>query len=394
MHVSTPGWSSMANLSSEFEKRLEKIRVQFLFDHPFLSVLALSLPMVAHENIHEAFETNGMAIFVDEAKTATLDDGRLKYTYAHTLLHILLKHPFRMKERDQKVWNRSSDIVINLLLEDFERVGERPEDEVLLEKFRDCSVEEVYHALYQENPEGEGTPDEENPTEQKLDLIENEGDTEAAMEEIDALIVQAMGAAQKQGNIPASFLEVISEVIRPKVDLATLLHAYMSESFFDKESDFSRPNRRFVHQGLYLPGYRYEQSRILLYIALDRSMSIDQKTFSKFLGIIDGILRMSIDFKVTVVPFDDSVDPASVVTYDAQQILPAIAFEKGNGGTLFEPVADYLNRRIEPGAMLMVLSDGFFRIEEAPPIQTLFLVSKKVNIPRFKKYGDVFYFDL
>ena len=39
-------------------------------------------------------------------------------------------------------------------------------------------------------------------------------------------------------------------------------------------------------------------------------MSIDQKTFSKFLGIIDMILRMSTDFKVTVIPFDDSVDTA------------------------------------------------------------------------------------
>ncbi|MDX1296338.1 MAG: hypothetical protein R3302_08720, partial [Sulfurimonadaceae bacterium] len=210
------GWPSMATSLSD---RLEKIRVRFLFDHPFLSVLALSLPMHFRENPHEAFETDGSAIYVDETMADTLSDAHLKYTYAHTLLHVMLKHAFRMGGRDHKVWNRSSDIVINLLLSDFERVGERPEDEVLLEKFRDRSVEEVYNTLYQENQDGEGTPDEENPKEQKLDLIENEGDTEAAEEELDALIVQAMGAAQKQGNIPASFLEVIREVTRPKIDL-------------------------------------------------------------------------------------------------------------------------------------------------------------------------------
>jgi len=384
----------MATISSELQKRLEKIRVQFLFDHPFLSVLALSLPMHFQDNSHEVFETDGMSIFIDESKIRSLSDAQLKYTYAHTLLHILLKHPFRMKERDGKLWNRSSDIVINLLLSDFERVGERPQNEVMMEKFRDKSVEEVYHALYQENPEGEGTPDEENPQEQKLDLIENEGDTEAAMEEIDAVIVQAMGAAQKQGNIPASFLEVIHEVIRPKIDLETLLHTYMTESFFDKESDFSRPNRRFIHQNLYLPGYRQEQNRLVLYIALDRSMSIDQKTFSKFLGIIDAVLRMSTDFKVTVIPFDDTVDSTKIITYETQDILPKIAFEKGNGGTEFKPLLRYLQGVSELNATLMVLSDGFFKIKEAPPISTLFLVSQKRNMKRFDRYGDVFYFDI
>jgi len=370
----------MATISSESQKRLEKIRVQFLFDHPFLSVLALSLPMHFQDNPHEVFETNGVSIFVDERKLSTLSDAHLKFTYAHTLLHVLLKHTFRMKERDAKLWNRSSDVVINLLLSDFDRVGERPPNEVMMEKFRDKSVEEVYHALYQENPDGEGTPDEENPQEQKLDLIENEGDTQAAMEEIDAMIVQAMGAAQKQGNIPASFLEVIHEVIRPKIDLETLLHTYMTESFFDKESDFSRPNRRFIHQNLYLPGYRQEHNRLVLYIALDRSMSIQAKTFSKFLGIIDAILRMSTDYKVTVVPFDECVDATKVITYDAQDIQPEIAFEKGNGGTEFKPLIEYLQGITELNATLMVLSDGYFKIETSPPISTLFLVSEKRNM--------------
>ncbi|MHC3994687.1 vWA domain-containing protein [Thiomicrolovo sp. ZZH C-3] len=384
----------MPEEQSDLQRRLEKIRVQFLFDHPFLSVLALSLPMRYRKNPHEAFETDGTAIFVDTTMAETIPEPQLKYIYAHTLLHIMLKHPFRMAGRDHKTWNRSSDVVINLLLDDFERVGERPEHEVMMEKYRDQSVEEVYNSLYQENPEGEGTPDDENPQEQKQDLIESEGDSEAAMEDIDALIVQAMGAAQKQGNIPASFLEVIREVTRPKIDLATLLHTYMTESFFDKQSDFSRPNRRFIYQELYLPGYRQEHNRLNLYIALDRSMSISRDTFSKFLGIIDGVLRLSTDFKVTVIPFDDEVDKEKIVTYDAQALKPEVAFEKGNGGTQFAPVLEYLNTADEAAATLMVLSDGFFKIEKASHLPTLFLVSEKRNMKRFEPYGDVFYFDL
>lgn len=380
--------------NAELNKRFEKIRVQFLFDHPFLSVLALSLPTHFQANRHEAMETNGRALFIDEARAAGLSDAQLKYTYAHTLLHVLLKHPFRMKERERGTWNRSSDIVINLLLNDFKRIGERPDDEVLLEKFRDKSVEEVYHALYDEKKEHEGTPDDENPKEQKSDLIENEGDTKAAEEEIDAIIVQALGAAQKQGNIPASFLEVVQEVTRPKIDLATLLHTYFTESFFDKKSDFMHPNRRFIHQGLYLPGYVQETSRLVLSIALDRSMSIDQKTFSKFLGIIDSILRISTDFEVTIIPFDDQVDVERIVTYEAVDLQPDVLFEKGNGGTDFQALLDYIKHTSELHKTLIVLSDGFFKIDGPPSMQTLFLISQKKNMKRLEPYGDVFYFDL
>ena len=385
----------MANISSDFLTKLEKIRVQFLFDHPFLSVLALSLPMHFRKNAHEVFETNGRAIFVDATLCEHIEDEELKYIYAHILLHVILKHAFRMNGRDHGMWNRSSDIVINLLLSDFDRVGQRPENEVMLEKFRDKSVEEVYNILYKEEEDGEGTPDEENPKEQKLDLIEEEGDTEAAQQEINTLIVQAMGSAKKQGNIPSSFLEMINEVIRPKVDLETILHTYMSESFFDKETDFSRPNRRFIHQNLYLPGYKYERNRLNLYIALDRSMSINKEVFSKFLGIIDSVLRMSTDFKVTVIPFDETVDEQKVVSYDSQAVHhPSLAFEKGNGGTLFTPVLEYLKKHIELNSTLMVLSDGLFKIERATEISTLFLINEKRNMKRLEAYGDVFYFDL
>ena len=377
------GWRNMANTSSKFFTLLEKIRVQFLFDHPFLSVLALSLPMEFRKNPHEAFETNGTHIFVDEILCQSLSEEELKYIYAHTLLHILLKHPFRMNKRDHGVWNRSSDIVINLLMSDFVRVGERPKHEVMLEKFRDRSVEEVYNILY-----------EENPKEDKLDLIENEGDTQAAMEEVDALIVQAMGAASKQGNIPSSFLEAIKEVIRPKIDLQTLLYTYMSESFFDKEINFSHPNRRFIHQGLYLPGYKHEQNRLKLYIALDKSMSISREIFSKFLGIIDSILRMSADFEVSVIPFDESVDVQKIVRYDSQELRPDVVFEKGNGGTLIEPLFDYLRIDAAFDATLMVLSDGLFKIEKSSELGTLFLVSQKKNMKKLESFGDVFYFDL
>ena len=335
-----------------------------------------------------------MSIRIDPSKGGGYDETRLKYLYAHVLLHILLKHPFRMRGRHEPTWNRSCDIVIAWLLNDFNRVGEADDEALLLESFRDKSVEEVYNVLWRESEEGEGTPAEENPTQQKMDIIEHEGDIRVAEEELDALIVQAMGAARKQGNLPASLLEMFDEITKPTVDLHTLLHAYMSESFFDKESDFSCPNRRFIHQGLYLPGYRYDRSRLSLYIFLDRSMSITREVFSTFLGIIDDILRLSHDFEVSVVPFDERVYEEEITRYDAQSVLPDIRFAKGNGGTQFDPVAEFLERSGGDKNLAIILSDGCFTLSKPPAMQTLFLLSEKKNCIRFGRYGDVAHFDL
>ncbi len=376
------------------KSRLEKIRVQFLFDHPFLSVLALSIPHKLQTNQHCLYETDGVSIRMDESKMGGIDDSKLKYLYAHVLLHILLKHPFRMRGRDNPTWNRSCDIVIGLLLGDFKRVGSADDDAIIIESFRDKSVEEVYNTLYRESNEGEGSQSDKNPSQQKMDIIENEGDTRVAEEELDALIIQAMGAARKQGNIPASLLEMFDEITKPAIDLHTLLHSYMSESFFDKESDFSHPNRRFIHQGIYLPGYRYDRNRLSLFIFLDRSMSIRQDIFARFLGIIDAIVRMSHDFEVSVVPFDEQIADDEIVSYDAQAILPNISFHKGNGGTQFAPVLEYIRTHAGEKNLAIILSDGFFTVENAPAMQTLFLLSEKKNIKRFERYGDVVYFDL
>lgn len=382
----------MATIS--FDAQLEKIRVQFLFDHPFLSVLALSIPHKEWDNRHMLFETDGSTIRIDASKAGEVDDAKLKYLYAHVLLHILLKHPFRMRGRDNPTWNRSCDIVIGLLLSDFQRVGSADEEAMVIESFRDKSVEEVYQALYRQSNEGEGEQSEDNPTQQKMDIIENEGDTRVAQEEIDALIIQAMGAARKQGNIPASLLEMFDEITKPSIDLHTLLHAYMSESFFDKASDFSRPNRRFIHQELYLPGYRYDRNRLSLFIFLDRSMSIRDEVFARFLGIIDEIVRMSHDFEVSVIPFDERVYSEQIKSYDAQGVLPGVSFAKGNGGTQFEPVLEYLNTHAGEKNLALILSDGYFTVEKAPAMQTLFVLSERKNLKRFERYGDAVYFDL
>jgi predicted metal-dependent peptidase len=86
---------------------------------------------------------------------------------------------------------------------------------------------------------------------------------------------------------------------------------------------------------------------------------------------------MSHDFEVSVIPFDERVYVEEKKSYDAQGILPNISFAKGNGGTQFTPVLEYLNTHAGEKNLAVILSDGYFTVDKAPAMQTLFLLSEK-----------------
>ncbi len=67
----------------------EKIRISFLFNHPFLSVLALSINSEFKGNINSAFLTDGFKITIDTEKLTKYSRDEITYLYAHTLLHIV-----------------------------------------------------------------------------------------------------------------------------------------------------------------------------------------------------------------------------------------------------------------------------------------------------------------
>ena len=129
---------------TSYKDIFEKIRINFLFNHPFLSVLALSIDSEFKENVNSAFLTDGFKITIDTSKLEKYSKDEITYLYAHTLLHIVLKHPYRQKTRDKHIWNQACDVVINNILTTFENIGTRPVDEIVDLAFKDKCVEEVY----------------------------------------------------------------------------------------------------------------------------------------------------------------------------------------------------------------------------------------------------------
>lgn len=67
-----------------YKEIFEKIRINFLFNHPFLSVLALSIETNYEENKNSAFLTDGFKITIDTKKLKKYSKYEINYLYAHT----------------------------------------------------------------------------------------------------------------------------------------------------------------------------------------------------------------------------------------------------------------------------------------------------------------------
>ncbi|WP_168171307.1 DUF2201 family putative metallopeptidase [Sulfurospirillum diekertiae] len=396
----------MATTSSELHKALfERIRIHFLFNHPFLSVLALSIPTRYVTNAKSAFQTDGFSLSIDEAKLSTYREEEIIYLYAHTLLHIVLKHPARRKVREELVWNQSCDVVINLILSEFDHVGVMPSDEIFDADMSGLSVEEVYEILYKEqekkpNPE-EGEKQKSfvyDETKQDLESSSESLQSSGEQEKLDNIIIQALSIAKQATKAYDSLRVEIDTLLKPNIDLYDVLKEFLITALFEKNVTYNRPNRKYFQQGLYLPSTQKSKEQLELIIAIDSSGSVSLEEYKTFLGIVKEVCESFYEYSVTLLPFDLHVKEELIVSFDSFNPINSdnLFIPKSDGGTNFNAVLDFIDAKyaIRSEQLLMVLSDGEFDIRRSLVCETLFVLSQKKNCAKFERYGRVIQFNL
>lgn len=393
--------------TTSYKDIFEKIRINFLFNHPFLSVLALSINSEFKENINSAFLTDGFKITIDTSKLEKYSKDEITYLYAHTLLHIVLKHPYRQKTRNKYIWNQACDVVINNILSTFENIGIRPADEIIDLAFKDKCVEEVYEILYKKKKEEQSktTPDEKGNIESntydksKLDLDEvfTKGEKEN-QEKIDGIIIQALSLAKKSSNLYEGMSIEIDTLIKPEIDLHDVLKEYLISSFFEKQISYERPNKRFIDRGIYMPGTKKLNDNLNIFVALDSSSSVSLDEYKKFLGIVSEIAESFYEYKIDILPFDLKVRSEYIISFDSFNPLSSkeLLIPKSNGGTSFDELLRYLKKssEIRNDSLLIALTDGDFEMSESLLCNTLFIISNKKNLRKFESHGRVIQFNI
>ena len=345
-------------MALSIEKRISKAKTALVLEHPFVGSIAMNMPIEYDDSVGTAATDYKKLIFAPSF-VEQLNDEELKFLLAHECMHPMLGHNFRRNNRDRKKWNIAGDYVINKLLTD-EGIGKMPEVGLL--------SDDIYNA-------GGGTSDgiynllPESPEQEPLDDCRDADGSPAEQAQAEAewkvKVAQAAQAAKMMGKMSAGLERIVGDILTPKVDWRDVLQKFVVKQRTDDRS-FSRPNRRFIQQGMYLPSITGEVLGEVAF-AVDCSGSIGQEEINQFASEILTVWADQRPSKIHVLYFDSEVSHHDEYGQDDEPVITP----HGGGGTAFSPVFEYMaDQGIEPIACVFLtdLCCNDFGNEPAYPV--------------------------
>ena len=350
---------------------LSRARAITVLSHPFFGALLLRMKMVPDPTIPTTM-CNGEQIRYNPAFIEEQTVNKAVGLLCATTMHMVMLHHLRRGTREPRKWNLACDMAIEMILRS---AGvDLPQKNAIPPKMLGLSAEHIYNELpdFPPDPSGQGqsqgqgqgqddgqskpNPDpggnggvEDSPGTKKQDqqqIMQEEADMNAAT-------AQAAQQARTMGNLPKGISELIEKALRPIIHWPAVLRRFMTDR---KPDDFtwSRGNRRYIGEGLYLPSMNTEPSGEIA-IFVDTSGSVTSKELSQFLAEIQAISEDIRPTVLHVIGCDAAVQ--SVQRFEpGEQISVTI---KGRGGTDFRPPFDYLTQHGINPKCIVYLTDGY-----------------------------------
>jgi len=393
------------------EVRLQKARTTLLLDHPFFGTLLFRLGGKASRSV-ATMATDGVSLFYNPEFVDTLNAAELAGVLAHEVMHPALQHHTRRGDREHARWNMACDYAINPILLDAGLT--LPKDVLIDNRFRGMSAERIYNLIEEDEKQegssgqsesqagngssapGDGsvqnneaasdphTPSTPGGVGQVLDAPAPDAESGPSVaeqaREWQIAVEQAETVAKVAGKLPGGAARALETSQAARVDWRELLRRAWSDTI---PSDYSwtRPNRRHIWSGLYLPGVTMEGVGEIA-IAVDCSGSVSPRQLGLFEAEIRSILTGQQPCLVHVLYFDAAVQ--KVDTYQAGQ--PISLSPVGGGGTDFRPCFEWLGERGMVPQTLVFLTDlcGKFP-ENAPPFPVIWASTEARKAP----FGEV-----
>ena len=338
----------------------------------FFATLALRLTLQV-DWACPTMATDGRVLAYHPEFVTGLSPDELLGVFAHEVMHNALAHPVRRGTRDPVRWNVACDLAVNPLLRDagFVLPAARlmPGEGTYAHLPPGKSADEYYGRL--------ATPDSTPPTVDSGGPAESPdpggcggvvdpspgspGEVEAIAAQWEVAVVQAEHVAKGRGDLPAGLGRVVDGIQHPPLDWRDVLRAFVSSQARDDYS-WSRPNRRFLWQGLYLPGLHSEELGDVV-IAVDTSGSVGPRELGVFATEVNGILA-AFECAATVLYHDTEVQKVQHwQSRDGHLILDPV----GGGGTSHGCVFEWLDRSGSSPACVICLTDLETRFPQSPP---------------------------
>jgi predicted metal-dependent peptidase len=344
----------------------------------FFASLALRMvPQVDWEI--STLATDGNKLFLNPSFVSALPPDQLVGVVAHEVMHNALAHHARRGPRDARRWNVACDLAVNPLL--LEAGVALPASRLLpgegeyLGMPSGKSAEEYYRLLFEPPPgkepgEGPGQGDGEPGPSPTPDpggcgaVKEPGGGSQAEARQSEAewqvAVAQARQVAKGRGELPGGLARLVEEVLQPRVDWREVLREFVSAH---ARNDYSwcPPNRRFIHQGLYLPGLRSEELGEVV-LAVDTSGSIGEKELAGFAAEAQGILE-AFECSLTILYHDSQVQK---VQHWRSGDGP-LALEPAGGGTSHVCIFGWIAAQAKQPTCVVCLTDLYTQFPDIVP---------------------------
>jgi predicted metal-dependent peptidase len=380
---------------ADVERLMIKARTALILNPKFVffGTLALRLKMVPTPATETA-DCDGITIRYNPDFVRKLTHDQRVGLIAHETMHAAAGHPFRLGAREHERFNEACDYVINQIITD---AGVTLPDGALLDaQYKGMAAEEVYAKL-PPKPQGGGAgkgkagnvggcgvfsaPTDPNDPQQNP-MPKDQQQQLARDWQIATMQAASVARRAEPGSVPGSAEEMIDAMRRSRVDWREALKRFLTERA-DEDYDWSRPNRRFVSQGIYLPSLYSEKCGAIGFF-IDTSISMDTRALEQALAELNMIVEEMRPETVHVIECDTEVGWEADFTPADFPIKSKTLH--GRGGTAFSPVF----RRVAERGLELACAIYFTDLDcldfgDEPPYPVLWASTLKTKAP----FGEV-----
>jgi predicted metal-dependent peptidase len=311
--------------------------------------------------------TNGAWVRFNPAFCDPLTDEELFGLVLHEAVHVVLMHMWRRESRDPSLWNYANDALINAYIRS--RGWQLPKGGVNVGWVRESMSSEEVYAKLKENPpppqggKGSGDGDGDEESQPNAGGFDGKGDLEDAQDDatrvdMEATIVAAARMAKECGQGSSLIDRVLDNVGQPHVRWQDVTRSMMTESSA-ADYTYTRPSRRFIGSGLYLPSLRTDSLGGLA-IGFDTSGSMGPKECNQIAAEIQAIVDDLQPSFVEVIYCDYHV--THIERFERDDMLAL--HPKGGGGTRFQPVFEHLDKSDERYCGMIFFTDMEGNLDE------------------------------
>ncbi|MDD4334201.1 MAG: VWA-like domain-containing protein [Desulfotomaculaceae bacterium] len=385
---------------------ISQARTRMLMKYPFFGSLALFL-QPREDRSTSTMRTEGFnLLYHDEFVQGLVNTGgvaMLMGALVHEIMHAVLQHIWRRGTRDRDLWNMACDYVVNQIVK--EQEFQLPSGVFVSDRFKGMAADSVYNILLQELPpklqeeaektspsgqSGQGQPKQNKKPEGKL-LDDHSmwgknksGQDESADANAEAATwkmraAQAAQDALQRGHLPAGMIQIIENILYPKLDWKQALASFVQPTRSDYT--FIPPDRRFDY--VFLPEFGSEGLEEVV-VAIDTSGSV-WRFYRQFISEMVNIVYSYPEFKGYIAHCDASVQLFQEL--DPHNI--PLQF-KGSGGTNFRPLFQEIEKRHITPSLMVFLTDGDATLPKDPPHYPVLWVLTGENCP-VPHFGNVAY---